>query len=90
MYYLKKSISASSEHKKIIFFRSVQTSRSLLHSLDARRSPPSREPSTRTRLWKPRKKMSEMYEYTVKRLPFPKSSGRGPNGKYKLYCMLED
>lgn len=40
-----------------------------------------RDPSSRSDRWEPRKKFSEMYEYTVRPLPNPKTGGRGPNGR---------
>jgi len=38
-------------------------------------------PSSKNRRWTVLKKFSERYEYTVKPLPFPRSGGRGPNGR---------
>lgn len=49
--------------------------------LDSRAHPPYKHPSSKWGRWEPRKKMSELYDYTTEPLPFPKTGGRGPNGR---------
>ena len=60
--------------------RYLQTSSVCQRSLDTRRLPIYRFPSNKKGRWEPRKKFTEMYEYTVEPLPFPRTGGRGPNG----------
>jgi large subunit ribosomal protein L2 len=38
-------------------------------------------PSSKNNRWVERKPFREMYKYTVEPLPFPKTGGRGPNGR---------
>lgn len=53
----------------------------LERKLDNRAHPPYKLPSSRNKRWVERKPFRELYEYTIKPLPFPKTGGRGPNGR---------
>lgn len=72
-----------------IFFRSPRsffhTSSIFNRNLDARAVPPSKEPSSRTGRWVIQKPFHERYEYTTDPLPFPRTGGRGPNGRIWNY-----
>ena len=60
--------------------RWIQTSCVCQRSLDSRRQYVHKIPTNKKGRWEPRKKFTEMYEYTVEPLPLPRTGGRGPNG----------
>jgi len=61
-------------------------SAALNRNLDARAIPPSKEPSSNTGRWVTQKPFKERYEYTTEPLPFPRTGGRGPNGRIWNYA----
>jgi len=62
-------------------FRGFAVSSALGRNLDSHAVPPYMYPSSRKNRWIVLKSFKERYEYTVKPLPFPKTGGRGPNGR---------
>jgi len=67
------------------FNSSFGTSGWLSRNLDSHSVPPSKLPSSKNNRWVVLKPAWEGLEYTVKHLPFPKTGGRGPNGKLVVW-----
>jgi len=61
--------------------RLVCTSSVIARKLDSHAHPPYKLPSSKNNRWVERKPFNKMYEYTTDPLPFPKTGGRGPNGR---------
>jgi len=57
------------------------SSPALSRNLDSHAIPPYMYPSSKNNRWTVLKSFKERYEYTVKPLPFPRTGGRGPNGR---------
>lgn len=61
--------------------RFLSTTSCLSRKLDNHAYPPYTLPSSKNKRWIEQKPFHELYEYTIKPLPFPKTGGRGPNGR---------
>lgn len=71
--------------------RTFHSSCGLLRKLDTHAYPPLKQPTNKRGRWEPIKTLKDIREeigYTTEDIPLPKSGGRGPNGKSKIYCYI--